>query len=63
MTYPSTKRRHGPKLVPTGNVDEVLLTGKSSGKDLTRPQPIMLAVFGMCIVLGLACPQYCLNSS
>jgi len=53
------KDRHGvpPRLVPTGNVDEVLLTGKSHGRDLTLFQSVGLAVFGVGLVLGLGIPM------
>jgi len=39
--------------VPTGNVDDVLLTGKRHGKNLTLFQSIGLAVLGLCVVLGI----------
>src|SRR5579859_2144725 len=53
------KDRHDapPRLVPTGNVDEVLLTGKSRGRDLTLFQSVGLAVFGVCLVLGIGIPM------
>ena len=53
MSYTRNKRRGAPRLVPTGNVDDVLLTGKSHGKNLTLFQSIGLAVLGLCVVLGI----------
>jgi hypothetical protein len=62
MTY-TNKRRDARRLVPTGNVDDVLLTGKSHGKDLTRFQAIGLAVFGLCVVLGVGVPSIVFESA
>ena len=53
MRYTRNKRPAAPRLVPTGNVDDVLLTGKSHGKNLTLFQSIGLAVLGLCVVLGI----------
>lgn len=53
MAHMRNRRRGAPQLVPTGNVDEVLLTGRSRGKNLTLFQSIGLAVFGVCVVLGI----------
>ena len=53
MRYRRNKRPALPRLVPTGNVDEVLLTGKSHGKNLTLFQSVGLAVLGLCVVLGI----------
>jgi len=53
------RAKHGnspPRLVPTGNVDEVLFTGKSRGKSLTLFQSVGLAIFGVCFVLGIGIP-------
>ena len=50
-------KRPNARLVPTGNVDEVLLTGKRRGKDLTLFQSVGLAVFGVCVVLGIGIPM------
>jgi len=63
MTYTRNKRRDAPRLVPTGNVDDVLLTGKGHGKDLTRFQAIGLAVFGLCLVLGVGVPSIVFESA
>lgn len=46
-----------PRLIPTGNVDDVLLTGKSRGKDLTMSQSIGLAIFGLFFVLFAGIPD------
>jgi len=57
VTY--MRAKHGnspPRLVPTGNVDEVLFTGKSRGKSLTLFQSVGLAIFGVCFVLGIGIP-------
>jgi len=35
-----------PKLIPTGDVDDVLLTGKNRGKDLSLFQSVGLIVAG-----------------
>jgi hypothetical protein len=60
------KRHDAPRLVPTGNVDDVLSTGKSRGKDLTLFQAIGLAVFGLFFVLCAGVPtivfQFALQS-
>jgi hypothetical protein len=53
MRYTRNKRPAAPRLVPTGNVDDVLLTGKIHGKNLTLFQSIGLAVLGLCVVLGI----------
>ena len=53
MTYARNRRTTSPRLVPTGNVDEVLLTGKSKGKDLTLFQAIGLTILGLGVVLGI----------
>jgi hypothetical protein len=48
-------KRHGdaPRLVPTGSVDKVLLTG---GKNLTLFQSVGLAVIGVGFALGIGVP-------
>jgi len=51
------KRPDVPRLVPTGNVDEVLLTGKSHGKELTPFQSIGLALLGLWFVIFSGIPQ------
>jgi hypothetical protein len=56
MTCSRSRRHYAPRLVPTGNVDDVLFTGKSRGKDLTLFQSIGLAAFGFCFVLGVGVP-------
>jgi hypothetical protein len=57
MAHRSNSRNSPSKrLIPTGNVDDVLLTGKSRGKDLTLFQAIGLAVFGLCLILGAGIP-------
>lgn len=50
------KQRDAPRLVPTGNVDDVLLTGKSRGRSLTLFQSIGLSIFGLCFVFGVGIP-------
>jgi hypothetical protein len=47
------KRPDAPRLVPTGNVDEVLLTGKSHGKEPSLFQSIGLALLGLRFVISL----------
>ena len=51
-----TKSDRPPRLVPTGSVDDVLLTGKNKGKDLTLFQSIGLAVWGLLVLLGMGVP-------
>jgi hypothetical protein len=51
MTYARNRRTTSPRLVPTGNVDEVLLTGKSGSRDLTRFQAIGLAGLGLFVAI------------
>lgn len=51
MTYTPNKRTSSPRLVPTGNVDDVLLTGKSHGKNLTLFQSIGLAGLGLLVAI------------
>jgi len=55
-------KRPNARLVPTRNVDEVLLTGKRRGKDLTLFQSVGLAVFGVCVVLGIGIPMIAVES-
>src|SRR5579863_1419207 len=55
--YRRNRGRSSPRLIPTGNVDEVLLTGKSRTKNLTLFQAVGLAVFGLCLVLGAGVPS------
>jgi hypothetical protein len=49
------RHRHGnpPRLIPTGSVDKVLLTG---GKNPTLFQSVGLAVVGLCFALGIGVP-------
>jgi hypothetical protein len=49
------RQRHGnpPRLVPTGSVDKVLLTG---GKNLTLFQSVGLVVIGLGVALGAGVP-------
>jgi hypothetical protein len=50
-TMHSTKHHGGaPRLVPTGSVDKVLLTGR---KNLTLFQSVGLAVVGLAFALGI----------
>jgi hypothetical protein len=58
MTHTRNRRSRSPRLAPTGNVDEVLLTGKRQGKDLTLFQSIGLAVFGL---FSLFAPEFQLS--
>lgn len=52
MTEDAVHRRHrSPRLVPTGNVDDVFLTGKSRGRDLTRFQATALTVLGLFVAI------------
>jgi hypothetical protein len=53
MAHTRNRRHDAPRLVPTGNVDDALLTGRSRGKTLTLFQSIGLAVFGVCVVVGI----------
>jgi len=48
MSSTSDKRHHAPRLVPTGNVDDVLLNGKSHGKNLSLFQSLGLTIIGAC---------------
>ena len=50
------KRPDAPRLVPTGNVDEVLLTGKSHGKEPSLFQSIGLALLGLWFVIFSGVP-------
>jgi hypothetical protein len=49
----SSRYRHPPRLVPTGSVDKVLLTG---GKNLTLFQSVGLVVIGLGVALGAGVP-------
>lgn len=46
-----------PRVAPTGSVDEVLFTGKRKGKNLTLFQSVGLAVWGLCVILGVGVPS------
>ncbi len=54
---PHEKHRHYSKpqkrLVPTGSVDEVLLTGSTAGKSLTLFQSVGLIITGLGVGLGI----------
>lgn len=41
------------RLVPTGSVDEVLLTGSTGGKSLTLFQSVGLMITGLGVALGI----------
>jgi hypothetical protein len=56
-----TRHKYPPTRVPTGNVDEVLLTGKRRGKDLTLFQALGLAVVGFCVLFGIGIPAIILE--
>ena len=57
MKHPQDKPTAEPRLAPTGSVDEVLFTGKRNGKNLTLLQSVGLAVWGLCVVLGVGVPS------
>jgi hypothetical protein len=51
---------HTPKFQPTGSFTRVLLTG---GKNLTMFQSVGLAIFGVCVALGVGVPALVIEFS